>query len=130
MQHKCVCECVSAVGAGAAVGCVVDLLHDHGRLVADHFGEAKVLVGPGVMRISWQLKMDFCGKKDHAHWMGGTSRTQCPKAPNVTEELRKSVKFVSMTLRMAMSPMTGDEMVVTRRRMDAMKMKTTPILFQ
>jgi hypothetical protein len=55
---------------------------------------------------------------------------QCPKAPNVTEELRMSVKFVSMTLRMAMSPMTGDEMVVTRRRMDAMKMKTTPTLFQ
>jgi len=54
---------------------------------------------------------------------------QCPKAPNVTEELRKSVKFVSMTLRMAMSPMTGAEMVVTRRRMDAMKMKATPILF-
>ena len=55
---------------------------------------------------------------------------QCPKAPNVTDELRMSVKFVSMTLRMAMSPMTGDEMVVTRRRMDAMKMKATPILFQ
>jgi hypothetical protein len=54
---------------------------------------------------------------------------QCPKAPNVTEELRMSVKFVSMTLRMAMSPTTGDEMVVTRRRMDAMKMKATPILF-
>jgi hypothetical protein len=55
---------------------------------------------------------------------------QCPKAPNVTDELRMSVKFVSMTLRMAMSPMTGDEMVVTRRRMDAMKMKTTPTLFK
>ena len=39
-----------------------------------------------------------------------------------------SVKFVSMTLRMPMSPMTGDEMVVTRRRMDAMKMKATPVL--
>ena len=62
--------------------------------------------------------------------MGGTSRMQCPKAPNVTDELRMSVKFVSMTLRMAMSPMTGDEMVVTRRRMDAMKMKATPILIQ
>jgi len=52
MQHKCVRECVSAVGASAAEGCVVDLLHDHGGLVADHFGVAKVLVGPGVMRIS------------------------------------------------------------------------------
>jgi hypothetical protein len=40
-----------------------------------------------------------------------------------------SVWFVSMTLRMAMSPMTGAEMVVTRRRIDARKMKTTPILF-
>ena len=39
-----------------------------------------------------------------------------------------SVKLVSMTLRMPMSPMTGDEMVVTRRRMAAMKMKDTPIL--
>ena len=48
----------------------------------------------------------------------------------MTDELRKSVKFVSMTLRMPMSPMTGDEMVVTRRRMDAMKMKATPTLFQ
>lgn len=28
-----------------------------------------------------------------------------------------------------MSPMTGAEMVVTRRRIDARKMKTTPILF-
>jgi hypothetical protein len=60
--------------------------------------------------------------------MGATSRTQWPKAPNVTDELRMSVKFVSMTLRMPMSPMTGDEMVVTRRRMDAMKMKATPVL--
>jgi hypothetical protein len=33
-----------------------------------------------------------------------------------------------MTLRMAISPMTGAEMVVMRRRMDAMKMKATPIL--
>ena len=61
MQYKCVRECVSTVGAGAAEGCVVDLLHDHGGLVPDHFGEAKVLVGP-LMRISRQLKMDFCEK--------------------------------------------------------------------
>jgi hypothetical protein len=54
---------------------------------------------------------------------------QCPKAPNVTEELRMSVLFVSITFRMAMSPMIGEEMVVTRRRMAARKMKTTPILF-
>jgi hypothetical protein len=40
-----------------------------------------------------------------------------------------SLWFVSMTLRMAMSPMTGAEMVVTRRRMAAIKRKLTPTLF-
>jgi hypothetical protein len=79
MQHKCVCECVSAVGAGATVGCVVDLLHDHGGLVANHFGEAKVLVGPGVMRISWPLKMDFCGKKRPCSLDGRNIENAMPK---------------------------------------------------
>jgi hypothetical protein len=41
-----------------------------------------------------------------------------------------SVWFVSMTFRMAMSLTTGEEMVVMRRRMDARKMKTTPVLFR
>jgi hypothetical protein len=35
-----------------------------------------------------------------------------------------------MTFRMAMSPTTGEEMVVMRRRIDARKMKTTPVLFR
>lgn len=53
---------------------------------------------------------------------------QWPNVPNVTLELRMSVLLVSVTLRMAMSPMTGAEMVVTRRRMAAMKRKMTPTL--
>jgi hypothetical protein len=41
-----------------------------------------------------------------------------------------SVWFVSMTFRMAISLTTGAEMVVMRRRIDARKMKTTPVLFR
>jgi hypothetical protein len=52
---------------------------------------------------------------------------QWPKVPKVTEEWRISVLFVSITLRMPMSPMTGDEIEVTRRRIAAMKMNDTPI---
>jgi hypothetical protein len=54
VQDECVCKCISAVGACAAEGGVVDPLHNDGWFVANHFGEATVLVGPGVMRISWQ----------------------------------------------------------------------------
>lgn len=53
---------------------------------------------------------------------------QWPKVPKVTEELRMSVWLVSITFRMAMSLTTGAEMVVTRRRMEAMKRKVTPTL--
>lgn len=53
---------------------------------------------------------------------------QWPKVPKVTEEWRMSVWFVSMTFRMPMSPMTGAEMVVMSRRMEAMKRKATPTL--
>lgn len=60
--------------------------------------------------------------------MGGTSSTQWPNVPKMTLEWRMSVLFVSMTLRMAMSLSTGAEMVVTRRRMAAMKRKVTPTL--
>jgi hypothetical protein len=35
-----------------------------------------------------------------------------------------------MTLRMAMSPITGAEIVVTRRRMADMRMNHTPTLFK
>ena len=34
----------------------------------------------------------------------------------------------SMTFRIAMSPMTGEDIVVTKRRIEAMKRKVTPTL--
>ena len=55
---------------------------------------------------------------------------QCPNVPNVTLELRMSVLFDSITLRIAMSPITGAEIVVTSRRIEAMKRKVTPSLKQ
>ncbi len=36
----------------------------------------------------------------------------------------------SMTFRIAMSPMTGEEIVVTRRRIEAMRRKVTPTLVE
>ena len=38
-----------------------------------------------------------------------------------------SLEFARVTFRMAMSPMTGAEMVVMSRRMAAMRRKMTPI---
>jgi hypothetical protein len=59
---------------------------------------------------------------------GGTSRTQRPKVPKVMAELRISVLFVSVTLRMAISPMTGDEIEVMSRRLAAMnELHTYPV---
>jgi hypothetical protein len=52
---------------------------------------------------------------------------QWPHVPKVTEECRASVLFVSVTLRIPMSPMTGDEMEVMRRRSEAMNIKATPM---
>ena len=69
-------------------------------------------------------------QKELAYCTGATSRTQWPKAPNVTEELRISVLFVSMTLSIAMSPITGDEIVVTRRNTAATIKQATPDLSQ
>jgi hypothetical protein len=66
--------------------------------------------------------------ESRTYWIGGTSRMQCPKVPNVTLEWRMSVLFVSMTLRMERSPTTGAEIVVTRRRMAAMRREITPTL--
>ena len=57
---------------------------------------------------------------------GATSRTQWPKVPNVTEELRKADLLVSVTFRMPMSPMTGDEMVVIRIRIADTKSRKVP----
>lgn len=51
---------------------------------------------------------------------------QWPKVPKMTEELRMLVLLVSITLRIAMSLMTGAEMVVTRRRMEAAKRRKVP----
>jgi len=51
---------------------------------------------------------------------------QCPNVPNVTEELRISVLFVSITFKIAISPMTGAEMVVIRRRMADAKRRKVP----
>jgi hypothetical protein len=56
-----------------------------------------------------------------AYVVGATLRTQWPKVPKVTVEL-----FASLTLRMAMSLITGAEIVVMRRRMEEMKMRATP----
>ena len=41
-----------------------------------------------------------------------------------------SVLLVSMTFRIERSPITGAEIVVTRRRMEAMKRKVTPTLVE
>jgi hypothetical protein len=60
------------------------------------------------------------------HVIGGTSRMQCPKVPKLTEELRMSVKLVSITFRIGRSVMTGAVMVVTRRRMAAAKRRKVP----
>jgi len=49
--------------------------------------------------------------------------------PKTTEELRISVLLVRVTLRMEISRMTGAEMVVTRRRMEAMRRRRTPTLW-
>jgi hypothetical protein len=38
---------------------VVDLRHDDCWLVANHFGKAKVLVGPAVTKIRGQLRLDL-----------------------------------------------------------------------
>lgn len=62
------------------------------------------------------------------YWTGGTSRMQCPKVPKVTAELRICVWLVSMTFRIAMSGITGAEIVVMRSSMDATKRKRTPTL--
>lgn len=48
--------------------------------------------------------------------------------PKTTDEWRMSVEFVRVTFRIAMSLTTGAEMVVMRRRMEAMRMKRTPTL--
>jgi hypothetical protein len=53
---------------------------------------------------------------------------QYPKLPNVTEEWRIVDELVNVTLRIAMSWMTGAEMVVIRRRMEAANIKITPIV--
>jgi len=45
----------------------------------------------------------------------------------VTEELRISVLLVSITFKIAMSPMTGAEIVVMRRRIAATKRRKVPI---
>jgi hypothetical protein len=58
---------------------------------------------------------------------GATSRTQCPNVPNVTEECRMWVWFVSITFKMAMSPITGAEIVVTRSRIAEKRIRMVPI---
>jgi len=44
----------------------------------------------------------------------------------VTEEWRIADEFVRVTFRIAMSPMTGAEMVVMRSRIAAAKMRNVP----
>jgi len=46
--------------------------------------------------------------------------------PNVTDEWRISEEFVRVTFRIAMSWMTGAEMVVMRRRIEAAKRRKVP----
>jgi len=46
--------------------------------------------------------------------------------PNVTEELRMLLWLVSITFRMAMSPMMGAEMVAMRRRTADAKRRKVP----
>ena len=44
----------------------------------------------------------------------------------MTEELRRSLLLVSITFKIAMSPMTGAEMVVMRSRIAATKRRKVP----
>jgi hypothetical protein len=47
--------------------------------------------------------------------------------PKVTEEWRMSDEFVRVTLRMAMSPITGALIVVIKRRIADMNINATPM---
>jgi hypothetical protein len=58
--------------------------------------------------------------------LGATSSTQCPKVPKLIEEWRILELLVNVTFRMPISLMTGAEMVVMRRRIDAAKSKKVP----
>jgi len=55
-----------------------------------------------------------------------TSRTQYPKVPKVTEELRWVEELVRVTLKIEMSLTTGAEMVVMRRRTAEIKRRRVP----
>ena len=55
-----------------------------------------------------------------------TSRTQYPKVPKVTEELRWVVALVRVTLKMEMSLTTGAEIVVMSSRMAEIKRRRVP----
>ena len=129
MEDEGVGQGVGGVGAGGAEAGAVDLGHDVGGFVADGFGVAEVLVGAVVGPVrEGVFYLGVSGGTVGTHAAGATSRTQCPKEPKVTEEWRMSEALDSMTFRMAMSPMTGAEMVVMSRRIAAAKRRKTPKL--
>lgn len=103
-------------GLGGVDGCsvvadLIDRLHDGSRVVADDFLVTEVLVGP-VHAISYEFRRIGNGSP---YSTGATSRTQWPNVPKVTDELRISLLLVSITFKIAISPMTGAEIVVIRR---------------
>ena len=130
-ECKSSCDRVKDHDAGKGLrgidGCVVvadlvDLLHDGGWVVADALLGAVVLVGP-VCAVSQKVSWNSTWETNSA---GATSSTQWPNVPKVTDEWRISDLLVSVTFNMAMSLMTGAEMVVMRRRMAAANSKNVP----
>src|SRR5271168_4042483 len=107
---------------------MIDFGHNRCRLVTDGLWKAEVLVS-SKSSLSAEMFLNTSFEAGLSYWTGGTSRMQWPKLPNVTEELRISVLLVSITLRMAISPMIGEEIVVIKRRMAAMNKRATPTLF-
>lgn len=99
---------------------VVNVGHYIGGVVAD------VATGAGVMVVTeLSVSRGFeGGRLERTYAL--TSRTQYPKVPNETEELWPFVWFVRVTLSILMLLMTGAEMVVMRRRMQAAKMRKVP----
>jgi hypothetical protein len=113
------------IGGGAVESRAVDLSHDQGRVVANALAGAPVLIGP-VHAVSCLFSRARRGNLG-TYWAGATSRTQWPKVPNVTEELRMSLLLVRVTFKMAISWMTGAEIVVIKRRIAEAKSRKVPV---
>jgi hypothetical protein len=118
------CERFRGIGGGAVESRAVDLSHDQGGVVANALAGAPVLIGPA-HAVSCLFSRARRGNQG-TYWTGATSRTQWPNVPNVTEELRMSVLLVRVTFKMAISLMTGAEIVVIKRRIAEAKRRKVP----